>query len=432
VSAHWYSPADTAGGVERAVSTFRRSYDAAPDGVWAAPGRVNVIGEHVDYNAGRCLPIALPHRTFCAVRRRTDGVLTIRSGQGYPSWSGSVDALHGHAAVDDRGEVGRAAKRSGAGELGRRAQAACTPSEPEPIVEWARYVAGAVWALSRAGADVPGLDVVVESDVPIGAGLSSSAALICATALAAAELSGWDDPDSLTDLCVDAETKFVGAPTGGMDQAVALRAEAGRALLLDSRDGSVEQLPFNLAAAGLALLVIDTRVTHSNVDGRYGERRRMCERSARLLGVCTLRDVADATVSTSVDDALRPLLGDESFSVARHVVTEMHRVDAAVAELRAGRVDRLGPLLDASHESLRDDFRVSCLELDLAVDEAVKAGAPGARMTGGGFGGSAIALVPTSEVTTVASAIDAAFSTAGLRQPSFLTAVAADPGARVA
>ena len=267
--------------------------------------------------------------------------------------------------------------------------------------------------------------------MPIGAGLSSSAALICATALAAAELSGWTDADALTELCVDAETSFVGAPTGGMDQAVALRAEAGHALLLDCRDGAADPLPFDLAAAGLALLVIDTRVTHSNVDGRYGERRRGCERAAELLGVSALREVADATTLDGVADALRPLAGDETFPLAHHVVTEMHRVDATAAELRAGRIDRLGPLLDTSHRSLRDDFRVSCAELDLAVGTARTAGAFGARMTGAGFGGSAIALTRAGAEVDVASAVDRAFTDAGFTRPAFLLATAAGPGGKV-
>jgi galactokinase len=396
MTAQWYAASESADVVERMVATFRRLFDAQPDGVWAAPGRVNLIGEHVDYNAGRCLPMALSHRTYCAVRRRTDGVLDIRSGQGYPSWSGPVPTL-----------------------------------ERDSVVEWARYVAGAVWALGRAGADVTGLDIAVDSDVPIGAGLSSSAALICAAALGAAELSGWTDGDALTQLSVDAETSFVGAPTGGMDQAVALRAEAGHVLLLDCQDGASEPVPFDLAAAGLALLVIDTRVSHSNVDGRYGERRRGCERAVQLLGVGTLREVADATTVDGVADALRPLAGDETFALAHHVVTEMHRVDAAAAELRAGRIDRLGPLLDASHRSLRDDFRVSCPELDLAVEATRTAGAFGARMTGAGFGGSAIALTRAGAAVDVASAVDRAFTAAGFTQPAFLLATAAGPAGRV-
>jgi galactokinase len=371
--------------------------------MWAAPGRVNVIGEHVDYNAGRCLPIALPHRTFSAVRRRGDGELRVASAQGHPPWSGAVAELD-EAHVDG----------------------------------WVRYVAGAVWALRRAGADVPGLDVVIDSDVPIGAGLSSSAALICSVASAAAELSGWGDPDdphtrvALAAAGVDAETRFVGAPTGGMDQAVAMRATAGHALLLDCRDDTATQIAFDLDAAGLALLVIDTRVAHRNVDGQYEQRRRGCERAARLLGVATLRDVADAASVGGAEDALQELAGDESFPLARHVVSEMHRVDCVVRSLQTGQVGEIGPSLDASHRSLRDDFAVSCVELDLAVDSARADGALGARMTGGGFGGSAIALVPAGSEVAVATAIDDAFARAGSAHPAFLLARAAGPAGRVA
>jgi galactokinase len=394
-------------GVEAAVARLDKSFGALmggrPDGAWAAPGRVNVIGEHVDYNAGRCLPIALPHRTFSAARRRGDHELHVASAQGHPPWSGAVTEL-------DEARIGG----------------------------WVRYVVGAVWALQRAGADVPGLDVVIDSDVPIGAGLSSSAALICSVASAAAELSGWGDPAdpgtraALAAVGVDAETRYVGAPTGGMDQAVAMRATAGHALLLDCRDDTATPIAFDLDAAGLALLVIDTRVAHRNVDGRYEERRRGCERAARLLGVTTLREVADATSEGGVEEALQPVAGDESYPLAHHVVSEMHRVDCVVYSLQAGHVREIGPVLDGSHRSLRDDFAVSCAELDLAVDVARAEGALGARMTGGGFGGSAIALVPAETEVAVATAVDRSFTDAGFLRPAFLLARAAAPAGRVA
>ncbi len=231
---------------------------------------------------------------------------------------------------------------------------------------------------------------------------------------------------------VDAETRFVGAPTGGMDQAVAMRATAGHALLLDCRDDTATPIAFELDAAALALLVIDTRVAHRNVDGRYEERRRGCERAARLLGVTTLREVADAASEGAVEDALKPVVGDESYPLARHVVSEMHRVDCVVRSLQAGQIGEIGPVLDASHRSLRDDFAVSCVELDLAVDVARAEGALGARMTGGGFGGSAIALVPAETEHAVATSIDRAFIDAGFLRPAFLLARAAAPAGRVA
>ena len=400
----WHESASATVGADRVVAAFGDLAGGRPDGTWAAPGRVNIIGEHVDYNAGRCLPIALPHRTFSAVRRRSDGELRVVSAQGHPPWAGPVAELDGSR-----------------------------------VTGWARYVVGAVWALRRAGADVPGLDVVTDSDVPIGAGLSSSAALICSVAAAAAELSAWGDlRDPATRAAVaaagvDAETEFVGAPTGGMDQAVAMRAEAGHALLLDCRDDTIAQLAFDLDGAGLALLVIDTRVAHRNVDGRYEERRRGCERAARALGVATLREVADATAGAPLDDSLRVLAGDdEGFRLARHVVSEMHRVDVVVDRLLVGQLDRIGPLLDASHRSLRDDFAVSCAELDLAVDAAREAGALGARMTGGGFGGSAVAVVRVGAESDVARSVDRAFVDAGFGRPVFLVATASGPAGRVA
>jgi galactokinase len=352
---------------DRAVAELGARWSAEPDGVWAAPGRVNLIGEHVDYNGGPCLPMALTRVTAAAVRARTDDRVRVSSDD--------PEAEPFESRVDQLG--------------------------PGTVDGWAAYVAGTLWALREAGLELPGLDLAVASDVPLGAGLSSSASLECAVAVAAAELAGRPDEPALRRLMVRAairaENEVVGANTGGMDQAVALLAEEGAALLIDTKDFSTEPVQLGLAEAGLQLLVIDTRVRHALADGQYGKRRADCERAAELLGLQYLADASPADVDRLTDDRLR--------ARARHVVTEVARVKEFVALVRAGRVAETGPLLDASHASLRDDYEVSAVELDTVVEAARAAGALGARMTGGGFGGSAIALVPTAAVTAVSDAV---------------------------
>lgn len=286
---------------------------------------------------------------------------------------------------------------------------------------WAGYAAGVLWALRQAGHPVGGIDLLVTDTVPLGAGLSSSAALECATALAVNDLFalGLDSAAGrrvLADACRRAENEVVGAATGGMDQAAALLSTAGHALLLDTRDGSTRQVPFAPGAAGLGLLVIDTRVRHRLADGRYGARRAAVEQAAAALRLPSLRDAALSAVAT-LDPELVPR--------ARHVVTEIARVREVVALLDAGRLAEIGPLLDASHASLARDYEVSCPELDLAVDAARGAGALGARMTGGGFGGSAIALIPLHRADAVAAAVREAFAAAGHPPPDIRPA---EPG----
>lgn len=406
----WTPAWDRATGERRARDLFVTTYGAAPDGVWSAPGRVNLIGEHTDYNGGLALPIALPHRTYAAVARRDDDVVRLVSAQ----------------------------EPSGVREV-RLADAV-----PGAVGGWAAYVVGVAWALREAGHAVGGFDLAIDSCVPFGAGLSSSAALEASVAVALDALHGLglagtvdaagaasDDAGraTLAEVCVRAENEMAGAPTGGMDQAASLRARAGHALLLDCRDGAVRHVPFDLAAHGLALLVVDTRAEHSHVDGEYAQRRAACEEAARRLGVDSLRDVADdprgdawaleALAATPDGDALVPRV--------RHVVSEIARVTAFVAALDADVVEAVGPLMDASHASLRDDYAVSCRELDVAVDAARAAGARGARMTGGGFGGSAIALVGADDVEAVARSVAAAFAAQGLTAPAFAVAVAAPP-----
>ncbi|MFF7143404.1 galactokinase [Streptomyces nodosus] len=366
---------------------FRELFGTAPEGVWAAPGRVNLIGEHTDYNDGFVMPFALPHTTLAAVSRRTDGLLRLHS----------ADVAGG--VVELRAE-----------EL--------TPGSDK---SWTAYPAGVVWALREASHGVTGADVHLASTVPTGAGLSSSAALEVVVALALNDLFGLGlEPRRLARLCQRAENVYVGAPTGIMDQTASACCEEGHALFLDTRDLSRRQIPFDPAAAGLRLLVVDTRVKHAHSDGEYGRRRAGCEKGAALLGVDALRDVPLA----ELDAALARLGDDEELRrLVRHVVTEDARVERVAALLEAGDIRAIGPVLTRGHASLRDDFRISCPELDLIVDTALSAGAPGARMTGGGFGGSAIVLAEEAEVPALTETIENAFTTANFTPPRIFEAV---------
>jgi galactokinase len=413
---HWYADADAAARaatVDRVTQEFSQAYGRAPAGVWAAPGRVNVIGEHVDYNGGLCLPFALPHRTYVALSPRDDDRVTAGSaqvtdadsGQGRPHWEGSLGGV-----------------------------------APGTVDGWAAYVVGVPWALREAGHEVPGLDAVVDGLVPLGAGLSSSAALECAVAVALDDVAGLGLEGSdegraiLASACVRAENDIAGAPTGGMDQAASLRSREGAALLIDCRDFRVRHVPFDLAAAGLELLVVDTRAHHALTDGQYGSRREACERAAALLGVRWLAEIAPADLDRAVQrlrDAVDdPEEADEIARRVRHVVTEVERVRQTVELVEAGDIAGVGPLLDASHASLRDDYEVSSVELDIACEAATGAGALGARMTGGGFGGSAIALVRREDTERVAEQVAAAFAAKELTAPAFLRAVPSAPAGR--
>jgi galactokinase len=355
-----------------------------PIGVFGAPGRVNLIGEHVDYNGGLCLPIALPHTTYVALAPRSDDIVTVTSLQEADPWSGRLDALG-----------------------------------PGDVEGWPTYVAGVMWALQQDRVDVPGMDIVVDSRVPVGAGLSSSAALECSVAIAVCAVADIEVDDDrrhrLVEACMRAESEVAGAPTGGMDQTVSLLATPEHALLLDCRDWSTEQVKWHPGAAGVKLLIVDTRASHALVDGEYESRRKDCERAAEILGVRLLRDVDDTEGALAV-------LGDERIHRrVRHVFTEIARVTEAVGQLRRNDFEGLGRTFTASHNSLRADYEVSCEELDTAVDTALAQGAFGARMTGGGFGGSAIALVPLERVDAVEKAIAAAFEDAEWSAPGFLT-----------
>ncbi|MFJ7341525.1 galactokinase [Streptomyces sp. NPDC101110] len=379
-------------GAQQVRDGFEELYGAAPEGVWAAPGRVNLIGEHTDYNDGFVMPFALPHTAVAAVSRRTDGVLRLHSA-----------------------DVGGGAVELRIDEL-----------VPEADRNWTAYPSGVVWALREAGHPVTGADIHLASTVPSGAGLSSSAALEVVVALALDDLyelglKGWQ----LARLCQRAENVYVGAPVGIMDQTASACCETGHALFLDTRDLSQKQIPFDLAAEGMRLLVVDTQVKHSHSEGEYGKRRAGCEKGAALLGVDALRDVPYADL-----DAALARLGDEEEvrRLVRHIVTENERVERVVSLLESGETRAIGPVLVEGHASLRDDFRISCPELDLVVDTALANGALGARMTGGGFGGSAIVLAEEADVDTVTKAVTEAFASAGFTTPRVFEAVPS-PGA---
>ncbi|HEY1668945.1 MAG TPA: galactokinase [Trebonia sp.] len=360
---------------------FAAVFGYPPDGVWSAPGRVNLIGEHTDYNEGFVLPFAIDRRTFAALTLRDDGLVRVSSSE--------EDAI---------------------AEFGLSAASQAT------VRGWAAYPLGIAWALGRAGADLarlPGFDVHFVSEVPVGAGLSSSAALESSLAVALNEM--WQlgfDRARLVEAAHLAENDFVGAPTGILDQSASLLSVEGAALFLDCRDASSSPVDLGLDAAGLTVLVIDTKVKHEHVSGGYAARRAACERAARDLGVRALRDV---TVPQLL--AARARLDDETFRRARHVVTEDQRVLDTVEALRAGDHATVGGLMSASHRSMRDDFEISTQELDLAVEVAIGGGALGARMTGGGFGGSAIALTPAGQLPALRQAVDDAFAGRGYRTP---------------
>ena len=378
--------------VEAVTAAFEERTGRTPEGVWAAPGRVNLIGEHTDYNDGFVLPVAMDRRALVAATRRTDDV--------FRCWSVQMD----EAAEARLGDIG-----------------------PERARGWSAYPQGAAWALLRRGISLGGVDLVVDSDVPPGAGLSSSAALIGAVALALAQLH--DAPLSRVDLAVagqEAEHRMAGTPVGVMDHMAAMLGRAGHALFVDTRTRRHELVPLDLEANGLRLVVIDTGVAHRLADGAYGDRRAACEEAARRLGVAALRDASLEDV-----EAGRARMGEVLFRRARHVVTENARVLDALVLLRQGKPGALGPLLSRSHASLRDDFEVSVPELDVAVSAAEAAGALGARLTGAGFGGAALAIVPAGRYHDVRAGVLGSFAAAGWAAPSVFTVESGDGAERL-
>lgn len=366
--------------VER-VASYAHQQGIDAEGVWSAPGRVNLIGEHTDYNDGFVLPFAIQQRTAVALSVRTDRVIRVVSTHSDETVEVSLDELH-----------------------------------PDVLHDWSAYPLGVAWAIGESGHDLShahGVTIAIDSDVPLGAGLSSSAAIECAVAVGLRDVWGVRASDSeLARICQRAENVAVGAPTGIMDQSVSLMAKAGHALFLDCRDLSTQAIPFDLEAAGLTIVVMDTQVKHSHATGGYASRRAACEHAAATLGVTALRDA-----SLDQLERARGQLGDEVFRRARHIITENERVLSTVDALTSLGPRAIGDLLVASHRSMRDDFEISCPELDLAVDSALQSGAIGARMTGGGFGGAAIALVDTAQAKQLIQAVVEAFEAAGYQQP---------------
>jgi galactokinase len=360
---------------------FLETFGAEPDLVAAAPGRVNLIGEHIDYSDGFVLPFAIKDRTLVAARKRHDSTVRIASAQ-----------RRNKIVTVDISKV-----------------------KPGLKGEWERYALGVLWALGVK----EGVDLLIDGHVPLGAGLSSSAALECSVATAMNHLFDLGfNLEELARLTQKAENQYVGVPCGIMDQSVSLMATQGSALLLDCRDLTTKNIPFDVASSGLELLIIDTQAHHALTDGGYAERRASCESVVAKLGISSLRELSMEQLENS-----RGLLTETEFVRARHAVTEMKRVLECVEALSNSDFAKVGQLINQSHASLRDDYTVSCPELDTAVEAALAAGALGSRMVGGGFGGSAIALIQASKTTETIKAVEKAFSSKGFKAPRFFTSL---------
>ncbi|GAA3630390.1 galactokinase [Kineosporia mesophila] len=359
------------------AAAFADLYGTAPQGIWSSPGRVNLIGEHTDYNNGFVMPCAIPDRVTVGASKTEGRVLRVASAQ-----------QEGTAQID------------------------LDQLEPGSAEGWVAYVAGVAWALQSKGFALPGADLFLDGRVPLGAGLSSSAALECAVAIALVDLAELSDPPqglALAQLAQFAENEYVGAKTGLLDQAASILCTEGHALLFDVQELSTQQVPFDLASAGLSLVVMDTRVAHSHAGGEYGDRRRSCEQAAAELGVPALRQATVADLDRLTDPVLKKR--------ARHIVTENDRVVAAGQAMSNDDWTTFGRLMVESHASMRDDFEITCEEIDVTVEVALANGAVGSRMTGGGFGGSAIALVPVEKVTALGDAVLATFAEKGWVTP---------------
>jgi galactokinase len=377
---------------KRVVEEFAKLYNYEPSGVWSAPGRVNLIGEHTDYNEGFVFPFAIDRQTFAAISLREDNLIRVASG--FSAETHEIDVL----------EI-----------------------KKDPENQWAAYPFGVAWAIMEISSAVPtGFDCYIESDVPVGAGLSSSAAIECSVGVALNEL--WKANLSKTELAKAgqlAENVIVGAPTGIMDQSASLLGKKDHGVFLDCKTLESEVVELGFAKDGLELLIIDTKVAHRHADGGYASRRAACELAAKIMGVPSLRHLTSTDLPTAQE-----VLDDTTFRRMRHVVTENERVLETIKRLKDLGPGSIGDLMYASHDSMRDDFEISVDELDEAVSTAKSLGAIGARMTGGGFGGAAIALVESKKIEEISKAIRLAFNQRGFEEPNIFAVTAADGASR--
>ncbi len=368
------------------AEAFEAKFGHAPTGVWSAPGRVNIIGEHTDYNEGFVLPIAINRATYAAIALREDHTARVGS-----TFTDQVVEL----------ELSKLGEATG----------------------WAAYPLGVAHVLPAS----TGFDLFIDSDVPVGAGLSSSAAIECAVALGLDELFGLgNDRRALARVGQRAENEVVGAPTGIMDQSASLLGRADHAVFLDCQSLAVENIELGFAAAGLEIVIIDTRVAHRLNDGGYATRRAACEAAAEAFDVPSLRHLTLQAL-----EANRDRLDDVTYRRALHVVTENQRVLDFVAALKRADFARCGRLMVESHASMRDDFEISVDELDTAVETSMRHGALGARMTGGGFGGAAIALCPIEKISDLTNSVYAEFELLGYARPEIFRVNAADGATRL-
>ena len=373
--------------LQEAKDGFEKAFGHQSAGVWSAPGRANLIGEHTDYNNGFVFPFGIDRRTFVALAPREDSKCRVASSISDEVFEWNL-------------------------------------SEEKPTgMDWALYPLGVAWTMREHAKG--GFDAYFVSDVPVGAGLSSSAAIECSIGIALNEI--WNAGLSKQEIALlgqKAENEVVGAPTGIMDQTASMLAQPDSAVLIDCKTLETELVPLGLSKKGLVVAVMDTKVSHRHSDGGYRSRREACEKGAATMKVASLRELSVADLPTAEQK-----LDDVTFRRCRHVITENQRVLDAVNALKASDMAGLGKLLLESHASMRDDFEISIEELDTAVEVAMSFGAIGSRMTGGGFGGAAIAIIEESKLGELERQCKKVFADKGFAEPNVF-AVNPSQGAR--